>query len=101
MAMPKAAVYKYDFLAPRKDQIGLTGQATVVKSVSKSFSMQQTAQRELRLSILRPYLCHMRTSLFGGHEVDHYSMLAPRDKDRSRLQRRASFSEPSSSKIQE
>ena len=64
VAMPEAAVYEYDGLPARKDNIGLSRQILRVKPVAKSERVQATPDNELRLRVLSPDARHHPAS--GG-----------------------------------
>ena len=64
MAVPKAAMDKYNFPGSSKDKIGFAGKIGGVKPESVAHAMNQAANRDFGLAILAADATHPLAALF-------------------------------------
>lgn len=91
MAVPKTAVRKQDGSVFWKDQIGLTGKSSHMKSETEAATVQTPPQEHLRVGILATYAGHHSAAYSRRNDVSHWPAFAlgePPDSSSPRRQRR-------------
>jgi len=69
--VPVAAVYEYDFLPARKNEVRAAGQIPPMQAETVAQRMDQLSDSEFRLRILRPDALHVLSALSRRENIHH------------------------------
>jgi hypothetical protein len=71
MSVPEASAYEYNCSVPPEDQIGVTGQLAVMKTVPEPTRVHCTPEHHFRVRILSSDPRHHSGACRGIDNVDH------------------------------
>lgn len=74
MPVPETPVDEYYFGARRKHQVRASRKGSVVQSVPKAESVNDTADYQFDFGVLRAYSPHNRTTFCSGEYIRHLSL---------------------------
>jgi hypothetical protein len=71
MAMPHAAMYKYDGVKPGKNEIGTSRQVITLNSEAMTTRMQSPPQQQFGFRVAAPNAAHIEPALLRCQNIRH------------------------------